>query len=64
MNILKISESLNKAYRRNPIIKSDMVEFHKHLRTYFLSVKGQGQEKTKKLISEIFFAIRFTEKTI
>lgn len=48
MNILKISESLNKAYRRNPIRKDDMLKFHKALRVYFTSVKGCGQEKNKE----------------
>lgn len=62
MNILKISESLNKAYRRNPIIKSDMLEFHKHLRTYFLSVKGQGQEKNKETYLRDFLRDTFYRK--
>lgn len=62
MNILKISESLNKAYRRNPIIKNDMVEFHKYLRTYFLSVKGQGQEKNKETYLRDFLRDTFYRK--
>ena len=48
MNLLKISESLNKAYRRNPISKNDMLMFQKALRIFFLSVRGQGQEKNKE----------------
>lgn len=62
MNILKISESLNKAFRRKPIAKSDMLRFQRALRTFYLSVKGQGQEKNKETYLRDFLKGTFYDK--
>ena len=59
MNLLKISESINKAYRRIPISKKDMLQFHRHLRAFYLNVKSQGLEKNKETYLRDFLKATF-----
>lgn len=48
MKILTISESLNKAYRRCPINKDDMIKFQSALRIFYNSVSNKGIETSKE----------------
>ena len=59
MNLLKISESINKAYRRIPISKNDMLQFQRCLRTFYLNVTSQGLEKNKETYLRDFLKATF-----
>ena len=59
MNLLKISESINKAYRRIPISKDDMLQFQRCLRTFYLNVTSQGLEKNKETYLRDFLKATF-----
>lgn len=59
MNLLKISESINKAYRRIPISKNDMLQFQRCLRAFYLNVTSQGLEKNKETYLRDFLKATF-----
>ena len=59
MNLLKLSESINKAYRRIPISKNDMLQFQRYLRIFYLNVTSQGLEKNKETYLRDFLKATF-----
>lgn len=59
MKILTISESLHKAYRRNPINKDDMIKFQSALRIFYNSVSNKGIESSKETYLRDFLKSTF-----
>ena len=56
---LKISQSLNKAYRQNKIVKADFDRFKENLQNLFGQINSSQTEEKLKATLWIFLKCRF-----